>query len=344
MLYLCLGLVFSFFSFLEILSKERKFFKILFWILLLLMLFLVGLRDGRLVGTDSPAYYVYYLEELPPAEFGYKYLNYFFSSNGFSYTIFLLFINAIALVNIGRFIKLNSYYLMFSLFIFYSDFFFYYNFSGIRQAIALSFTSFSLCYIFNNKRKLAFLLIIFASLFHVTALIFMLAFFVPKVQINFSKYLKFIIVTILGILIGGLLIDRVPYLSQKFLYYSSMQEQVDNILNNYYIGVAKRLTVLVAVVLVYKKFFSENKNIFIYGLYLVGFFIYVVSYLISPDFGVRLGSYFIILDCVLISRYIVISSSFTNRMVIFIIFMLIAFYKIYTYTLIPAYEYKFIGL
>lgn len=344
MLYFLLGGILSIFSFLEIISKNRNFFNILFFILLLLMLFMVGFRDGRLVGTDSPAYYVYYLEKLPPAEFGYKYLNYFFSSNGFPYTVFLLFINAVALINIGRFIKFNSYYLILPLLVFYSDFFFYYNFSGIRQAIALSFTALSLYYVFENKKSVALILILIASLFHITALIFILAFFVPKIKMSFAKYMKFIIVVLSCVLIGSLLIDRVPYLSQKFLYYSSVQEQADNIVNSYYIGVVKRLIVLVAVILVYKKFFSENKNFYIYNLYLIGFLIYVVSYLISPEFGVRLGAYFIILDCILIARYVYASNSVTNKIVLFLVFSIIALYKIYTYTLLATYDYHFLNL
>ena len=90
MLYFALGIVLSFFSFLEIISKNRNFFKIVFFVLLFLMLLLVGLRDGRVVGMDSPAYYEFYLDQLPSVEIGYKYLNYFFSSLGLNYNIFLI--------------------------------------------------------------------------------------------------------------------------------------------------------------------------------------------------------------------------------------------------------------
>lgn len=248
------------------------------------------------------------------------------------------------LFNIGKYIRLNSVYLIFPLFIYYSDFYFYYNFSGIRQAVAMSFTALSIYYIFNNKKNIALFLIGIASLFHVSSLIFVLAFFIPKEKMETRKYLKFLTVIGVGVFLGSYVIESIPYLSQKFIYYSSLQEQSDNIVSNYYFGILKRLIVIISVVLVSKDFFNDNKNVFLYNLYLVGFIIYAVSYLISPEFGVRLGSYFIILDCILISRYIYISKSLTNRMVFFIIFVLIAFYKIYTYTLIPAYEYKFIGL
>lgn len=344
MLYLLFGLFFSVFSFLEIISKNRVFFKIIFFTFLLLMLLLVGLRDGRVVGMDSPAYYQFYLDQLPSVEVGYKYLNYFFSSLGLNYNIFLLFINFIILFNISKFVRLNSYYLILPLFIYFSDFFFYYSFSGIRQSIALSFTALSIYYIFENKNKVALLLILIGSLFHVTALIFIVAFFVPNARSKISKYAKFFIVLIAGVILGGYIIESVPYLNSKFMYYSSLQEQLDNTFFNYINGVVKRLIVLISVLLVFRNFFSNNKNFYLYNLYLVGFVVYVASYLISPDFGVRLGSYFIIVDCLLISRYISSANQLVNKIFLFLIFMLVAMYKIYTYTLLDVFEYKLLGL
>lgn len=344
MLYFTLGLILSFFSFLEIISKNRNFFKIVFFAMLLLMLLMVGLRDGKIVGMDSPAYYEFYLEKLPSVELGYKYLNYFFSSLEINYNLFLLFINCVILYNISKFIRLNSYYLILPLLIYYSDFFFYYSFSGIRQSIAMSLTALSIYYIFENKKKLALLLILIGSLFHVTALIFIIAFFVPAVKSKISKYFKFFFVLSCGVVLGSYIIESVPYLHDKFLYYSSTQEQFDNAFSNYVIGILKRLIVLISVLIVFKNFFSDNNNFYLYNLYLVGFIIYVSSFLISPDFGVRLGSYFIIVDCLLISRYISSSNNLANKICLFLIFMMVAMYKIYTYTQLDVYEYKFLGL
>ena len=159
-----------------------------------------------------------------------------------------------------------------------------------------------------------------------------------------TKYLKFLVIIISSIFISGYIIEAVPYLSSKFLYYSTLQVQSDNIVIEYYVGLVKRLIAAFAVLLVYKNFFAENKNFYLYNLYLIGVIIYAASYLISPDFGVRLGSYFIVLDCVLVARYIYVAKSLTNKLVLFAVFALIGLYKIYTYTLIPAYDYKFLGL
>lgn len=344
MIYLFLGFGFTVLSLLEIISNNRKVFKIIFFFLGAILILFSGLRDGANVGIDSPVYYRFYLEKNPPVEFGYKLINDFFSNMDFNYNVFLIFINMVIIYNISKFIRLNSYFLIFPLFIFFSDFYFYFNFSGIRQAIAMSFVALSVYYIFENKKIISFVLVLIASLFHVSALVFYLAFFVPKVKMVASKYFKFLLAITAGIFIGGYIVESIPYLNQKFLYYSSLQEQSDNIVSSYYIGIMKRSAVVLSVVLVYKNFFEDNKNFFLYNLYLIGLIIYIASYLVSPEFGVRLGSYFIVLDCILISRYIYVSRSLTNRLVLFAIFTLIALYKVYTYTQISAYDYKFFSL
>lgn len=53
------------------------------------MLLLVGLRNGMTVGTDSPAYYLFYKDIYPDVEVGYKYINAFFASQGFNIMCFL---------------------------------------------------------------------------------------------------------------------------------------------------------------------------------------------------------------------------------------------------------------
>ncbi len=342
--YLVIGFVFTVLSFLEIIAKDKRIFKIIFIIFSILLILLVGLRDGTSVGTDSPAYYQFYLDRNPAVELGYKLINDFFSSLGINYNIFLLCLNSILILNISRFIKFNSYYLLFPLFIYFSDFYFYYNFSGIRQATAISFIALSIFYIFNNKKITASFLIVIASFFHVTSLIFFVAFFLPKEKIDFSKYLKFLFFVVILFLIGEYAINSVPYLSSKFIYYTSMQEQADDIVNSYFIGAIRRLLVVSGVVLVFRNFFNDSKNIYFFNLYLVGFIIYLLSYLISPEFGVRLGSYFTVIDCVLIARYIQFSRSLTNRIVLFLFFAAIAIYKIYTYTQLPGFEYKLLNL
>lgn len=344
MIYIFLGSIISIFVFLEIFVKNKKLFIIVFYIILLSMIFLVGFRNGLVVGTDSPVYYDFYIEKYPEVEIGYKYINAFFSSMGLSYNFFLLCINSIALYSISKFIKLNSYYLLLPLLIYYSDFFFYYNFSGIRQAIAISFTSLSVYYIFNKKNKIALFLILFGSFFHVTAIIFLLCLIVPREKLGFKQYFYFLFFVSLGALVGSYIVNLIPYLNSKFVYYSEFQQQSENVLSNYTLGVFKRSIIFFCVLLVYKNFFNSEKNFYIFNVYLVGFIIYVFTYLVSPEFGVRLGTYFIVMDCILASSLISSSKSMFNKFFIAFVFVLIALYKIYSYSQIESYSYEFLIL
>ena len=70
MYYLSLGTLFLISSFSEIFLKDRKFSTIFFYLLLICMLLLVGLRNGTTVGTDSPAYYLFYKDIYPDFEVG----------------------------------------------------------------------------------------------------------------------------------------------------------------------------------------------------------------------------------------------------------------------------------
>lgn len=342
MLYLSLGIILFFCSFCEVITKNKNFIFAIFLVLTSVLIFFVGLRDGSIVGIDSPVYFSFYQQVFPEVEFGYKWLNALFASNELSYNVFLIFLNALSIGMLAYFFKKGSPYMIFPLLVFYSDFYFYYNFSGIRQGMAMPFVVLSFYFFFQKKNKTALALVLAGSLFHVSALIGLIAYVVPKSKIRIADYFKLMIALMFGILAMVYAIENIPYLSYKFLYYSELQEQEDNIVTSFYIGLIKRFLVIGAVLLIFKKYFNNNENIYYFNLYIIGFIIYMAFYLISPDFGVRFGSYFVILDGVIIARYMMTCHSFTNKMVLFLIFSLVALYKIYTYTLIPAYEYKWL--
>lgn len=123
------------------------------------MLLLVSLRDK--VGTDWDAYYEFYRDTTDRIEIGYAFLNNLFSNLALPYNFFLFIINGFSLTLMFFFMKRNSIFLSIGLLIFFSDLFLYYNFSGIRQAIALSITCFSIN--FAIDRKLFFFILRFFS-------------------------------------------------------------------------------------------------------------------------------------------------------------------------------------
>lgn len=331
------------FAYMEII-KYNKWFSTLFLIFFsIVMILFVGLRDGCSVGTDSPAYCYNYLVGYWNVEFGYMFLNTLFSQVlNVNYTIFLLFINSLSLILIARFIKLNSYVYLFPLLIYFSDFFLYYNFSGVRQAIALSFTCISLYHAMHLNYKKFFFFVICASLFHITAIVFAFAIFIPKNKLKLKDYVKFIGLSILVFLGIGYLIENVEYLNKKFIFYSEIQEVEDNIYAAYIVGILKRSIVILLALIFRKAFFNNDRFVYFFNLYLLGFIIFVSTYLISADFGVRFGSYYLILDTLLVGNMLYLSKKLHQKIVIIFIYSIVIIYKIYTYTILEPYQYKFI--
>lgn len=341
MIYLFLGAIFILFSFMEIIKYKKWFSTFFLTVFCVVLVLFAGLRDGSVVGTDSPQYFLNYKYNFWETEYGYKYLNLFFSNYlQLNYNIFLLFLNGISLFLIGKYIKINSVYYILPLFIFYSDLYLYFNISGVRQAMALSFVCFSMYYAFNKNLKVFLLFIFLASMFHVSSLVFLFAYFVPQVSLKL-KHILFIIIGLVGIAyVGDLLSTRFEYLSKKADYYTEYQEKSENIQVAYTIGILKR-SIIIILALIYKKYlFSDKRFIYFFNLYLVGLLIFISTYLISPDFGVRFGVYYTIHESVLVGLMLFLVKDIRKRLIIVTIFSLVCIYKLTGYSENEYYIYK----
>ena len=101
---------------------------------------------------------------------------------------FLLFACAmIALIPIARFIYQYSRNQKFSWIVYLGLPCFLINFSGLRQSIAMGLCCLTIPFILNKNRIRFVLCILFASLFHYTALVFLLAYPVYHIQLNYNK-------------------------------------------------------------------------------------------------------------------------------------------------------------
>ena len=340
--YLLIGCFFLLLSTIEVI-KYNKFYSYLMLILCsIIMILFAGLRDGTIVGTDSPAYFRNYQYPLDyEAEYGYKYLAAFFSKTlDANYNLFLLVINTLSIGLIATSLKKNSYFLVFPLLIYFSDFYLYYNFSGIRQALAVSFSSFALYYGWQRNYKAFFLSLICSMCFHISAVAFALAIFVPKKTLTIRNYIYLILLAVVGFVAIGYLLEHNEYLSYKFKYYSEIQENSDNIVSQFIIGILKRSIVLVLIFLFSKEFFTNQRFVYFFNLYLLGFIIYVSTYLISPDFGVRFSTYYTIIDMFLVGNMLYLCRKNYQKIIIFTVISVMIVYKISTYAFLEPYLYK----
>lgn len=340
--YFLIGIFFLILSLIEVIRYNRFYSTVILYLFSIVLILFAGLRDGTIVGTDSPAYFRNYQYPLSyEVEYGYRYLAAFFSKTlDANYNLFLIVINALSIGLIAHSLKKNSYFLIFPLLIYFSDFYLYYNFSGIRQALALSFSTFALYYAFTRNYKVFFVLLVCAMTFHITAISFALAIFIPHKKLTLKNYIYLILLAILGFGAIGYIVENNAYLNYKFKYYSEIQENSDNIVVQYVVGLLKRSIVLVLILLFRNTLFKNERFVYLFNLYLLGLIIYIATYLISPDFGVRFSTYYTIVDMVLVGNMLYLCKQNYQKIIIFVVISAMVIYKISTYAFLEPYLYK----
>lgn len=340
MIYLIFLVPFIFTSFIGLIEKKNNRFFL--GILTLFLVLFASLRDR--VGTDWPAYADFYQYGVHNVEVGYAFINNLFSEIGLPFYMFLIFINCISIGLITKSALKFSAFPILSLLIYYSDPYLYFNFSGMRQAVAMSITTIALIYSFGDKRNKYFFfsLILLAMSFHITAIIFAIAYFIP--QRKFTKKEVFFLI------IAFSFFSSLVYLSSSFLtgifatkaeFYLEHQEQAQNIQTLFIVGLLRRLITIILIFSFGRKIIFKNKiSSYLLNLYLIGLGIFATTYLISPDIGVRMSIYFTVLEMFLLANLIYLVKRTDIKFLLFFIVLLVSIYKLYTYMLIPAYDYR----
>lgn len=340
MIYLIIGLFIIALTYIDAIIKERKFSQYSSLLIFVLMLLLVSLRHE--VGTDWDAYYDFYtrVRSTENVEVGYSFLNNVFSDLGLHYNIFIFVINAIALTLMFCFLNRNTLLLSIGALIFFSDLFLYLNLSGIRQGIALSITCFSINFAIQRKLFYFLVCISLAACFHFTAVVFLIVYFLPRGKIRILT----VIFCASAFLLCNLFLQSISELITLYTiksadFYTSQQEKIDNIMSLFYVGIAKRAVIVFAVFIFGRKMFHLSNTYYFFNIYMFGFGVYLSSYLISPDIGARLSSYFTIFELVLSGNLIYAMKSRYKRIILTTIFSLMAIYKLVGYMSFDTYVY-----
>ena len=328
MIYLLIGFIIIIIAYLEVIENSPAFSRYSILLISLTLILFAGLRHN--VGTDWEAYYnVYKYRDVGFIEMGYMFLNNTFSDFKLPYNIFLLTINSISIILVYKFIYKNSYLLVIPILIFYSDLYIYFNLSGIRQAIAIAITCYSITFAIEKRRAKFLMLTLLASLFHITSLIFVLAYYIPKSKIK----TKHLLLTLCLFYVTFLAINNISFfnnenLLKKILWYTSFQENPPDLFTLYIIGTIKRFIVVGLIILFGNNLLKKNNNRYFFNIYLFGLIIYLSSYMLSPDIGVRISSYFIIFEIILVGNLIYTTKRISNRLIIVTIFSIVSLYKL----------------
>lgn len=252
--------IIMFFCFTMILfTKNNSMKKILCFIIIVLFWWIGGLAYK--VGLDNYWYEHYYLRDLrflrlskETFEIGYVIINQFFNNLNLNYYIFrgiIFFIEAILIYKgIKSFFKKKEEISWIFILLYSYGIFYFYYFSFIRQSIAISIIIYSLQYIYVRRIWKYLFLIIIASFFHKSSIIFIgiyfLNFLLQKIKIFkiFIEKKEFLILNVILL---------------KFLFVSDTGKNIVYFL-------LKNITIIIPRLSSYIKFNQDNIIISIYDI------------------------------------------------------------------------------
>lgn len=285
------------------------------YLALLIMSFIVGFRFK--VGVDWEGYKEYFehIASDPNLQFtdqtfelGYFYLNKIISATGLSYE-WMFF--TVAFISWYFFFKSISQNLLpiLILFIFLDEFFFW-GMNGVRQFMAISIWVYSIQYIINKKFLNYILLIILASMFHVSVIILLPLYFIPYIKINkkglwLSLYLISLILGTTNFFISfvesiiNFMGSKIAIIGLYLYYIETNMLVVDNeILTGF--GFIFKITLNLLILILSNKVTKAYPNTTIYFiLFFIGSILFNLSYNIQL-IG-RINNYFLILRSVVLA-------------------------------------------
>jgi hypothetical protein len=296
-----------------------------------------GLRDN--VGQDWNAYFDIYnkiknFEDIftNRQEKGYLFFVYLFNLLSLNFNVFILFLFSLSFVLKYNVIKKYSTNIQLSLLIYFYTVFLIYDLNGIRQGVALSLIFISINSIIERKLHVFLLLLLCASLFHMSALVFFPFYYLYNIKIN-NKVIVIttVVVLILSIPLRNLILSS--SLVQGLLaldqlnHYSVYVTSNDYVQNVSIISAAtfQRLFIFFSFLFFYENIdASENVKRFLKNVYFLSVLLYLLLSF-SAEYAARLGFYYKIFEILIIPLVISSQRIVSNKILLFLIFVLFAY-------------------
>lgn len=284
------------------------------WIGLLVISVVVGFRYQ--VGTDWLGYMEWYeyfkvvpLESLNKLNFepGFLYLNYFLANLKLDYTIMFFLVAFISWFFLFKGIAAKILPL-FIFFIFVDEYFFW-SMNGIRQFVSISVFVYSVRFIHARNFKLYVFYIVLAALFHTSALILFILYFIPwdrvyKPKIWFVLFTVSLFLANTPIILNSIesalmnLGNSIPVLSVYLKYFEGGRFEA----STKEVGLGYFFKVIIAILIFYfsNSVIKKHPNTkFFFILFFFGSIIYNIFYMF-PLIG-RINLYFIFMRTIALS-------------------------------------------
>lgn len=268
-----------------------------FIVFVLLYIFLGGLR-GSHVGSDTFGY-ILHIESFRQMTYSDILLMFesdkvgwlFFklvSSPFHTYTPYFLILQVLFWIPVSMIIHKYSKNSLFALLLFVSFRFAYFPMTGMRQGVALALVFLSLKYLLDNKNIKFVMLVILASSFHKSAIVFLLALVLRHIKLQYN------VKSIVAVLFACVFVFIIPINSlsgvteSEFAYSAYLQQQNEKT-SNIFLLIMNILS-FVYLNLVDKSFTQDRLNNILFNLSFVSMIFSLFTF-VHPIFA-RVGMYF----------------------------------------------------
>ena len=344
--YLFIFLLIVFLGFLDFTNIKTNRKKSLIVLISIILIFISSIRWET--GTDWFSYinFFYYNNDLESFlqgnfEIGYAYLNYFVKNYiSDNYNLLLAIIAIIVIGLKTRFILIYAtlpciaFLLNFSTTI--GDLF------SVRQSIALAITIFSVDFIISKNFWKFLLSVIFAASFHITALVFIPAYYIFHLKIKKEYWCLGFMICLIIVLTGipsKIFLDGMSivfgdgYLLEKSTIYLAGDAGVNNNVSSQTVivlGLVRRF--FFAPFLLYFKERFQYVNSHYEGflnLTLIGYLLFLVFSDIASVVAARLSLYYFTYEIILISMLVLLGKNIFSKIYIFLFLVVFSAFKYY---------------
>lgn len=315
------------FEFLKLILHSKKINKKYYIIFAGILLFLLSTLRSINFGSDTIGYVNRYLslsyislgELLQNTLNGIEKDSFFYlfakliSLTGANYRIWLAVIAGIFIYSISKLIVSYSGEPYTSIVAFISLGYFYFSLTGLRQTMALSMIILSYKHLRDRKLMPFILLVLFGSLFHSTAIVFIIAYPLANMKVGLKQGVGILIALILAYLFKNEVLIMLSYLNMGDRYENYLNHGASLTISGFIIQFA-----IYIFCLYFKKDIlkSDIKNLSLYNLLFFGLVFQAFSAVIAEFF--RVSMYFSIFSIVLIPKAILSVKDKNMKMIIYL--------------------------
>jgi hypothetical protein len=214
----------------------------------------------------------------------------------------------------------------------------YFSMAGLKQIVAISVCLFSYKYI-KEQRIISFLIfMVIAYLFHNTAIIFVPAYFLPKIKIG----IKQIIAVVVAFILANNFQHYVRYFIFNVISWDRLSTFETRGTTNSIAGFIIQLSIMIFCLCFFKKVKSRDfEDVVLYNFSYIGLIIQPFSVIIGDVF--RVSMYFSIFNIILIANAIASEKNISLRLILkmSVILIMLLYFFVFAYDSSGVYPYQF---